>query len=136
VLAQRLIWSAGLPRPQHNYAVFNGLGFVAKVDFAWPGEKLTSRPTGSSTPSTAPATRPDQEQESELQACGWRVPQDDLARDRAAALVFIDRLRRAYQRAQSPDAMFHVVSAWRSERGRSQMAAAFFNDLDPRIGTR
>src|SRR5262249_23543407 len=73
VMVKRVLWRSSLPKPQHNYTVFNERGFVAKVDFAWPMQKLVLQAHGLNTHLLAGRFRRDKEQESELQVSGWQV---------------------------------------------------------------
>jgi hypothetical protein len=96
VLLQRVLWHSELPRPHHNWAVFNGRGFVAKVDFAWPPLKLALKAHGLKYHLQPARFRKDQVQLSELQACGWLVLTTTWREVNERPLEVVERLKRAY----------------------------------------
>jgi hypothetical protein len=96
VLVKRALWRSSLPTPVHNHPVFENGRFIAKVDFAWPDVKLVLQAHGLAHHLKSSRYRRDQQQESELQACGWRVIKitwRELQRD---GNTFVDRLQRAH----------------------------------------
>jgi hypothetical protein len=109
VVVQQLLWRTGLPKSQHNFAVFNGRGFVAKVDFAWPREKLILQTHGLSYHLSASRFRRDQAQQSELAALGWVVLTTTWSEVSQHANALVERLRRAFDlglsRAARPGAV-------------------------------
>jgi very-short-patch-repair endonuclease len=96
VLVKQVLWRSSLPRPQHNYAVFNRRGFVAKVDFAWPRQKLALQSHGLHAHLLAGRYRRDQEQQSELQASGWQVLTTTWSEVTRRSNDLVDRLQRTF----------------------------------------
>jgi hypothetical protein len=96
VLLRRVLWLSELPRPHHNWAVFNGRGFVAKVDFAWPAIKLALQAHGLKYHLKPAQYRRDQVQQSELQACGWLVLTTTWREVNERPFEVVERLKRAY----------------------------------------
>ncbi|WNV74577.1 hypothetical protein [Geodermatophilus sp. DSM 44513] len=67
-----LLHDSGLPRPVAQYTVRDGRGFVARVDFAWPGQRLAVEYEGHwhGRPQQVPE---DRARLNRLTAAGWRV---------------------------------------------------------------
>jgi hypothetical protein len=96
VLIRRVLWLSELPRPHHNWAVFNGRGFVAKVDFAWPAIKLALQAHGLKHHLKPARYRRDQVQQSEMQASGWLVLTTTWREVNERPFEVVERLKRAY----------------------------------------
>jgi G:T-mismatch repair DNA endonuclease (very short patch repair protein) len=67
-----LMLRAGLPTPSAQYRVFDGEGFVARVDFAFPGVKLAIEYDGAWHGRPGELGR-DRRRLNRLAAAGWRV---------------------------------------------------------------
>jgi hypothetical protein len=96
VLVKRALWRSSLPTPVHNHPIFENGRFIAKVDFAWPDVKLVLQAHGLAHHLKSSRYRRDQQQESELGACGWqaiKITWHELRRD---GNTFVDRLQRAH----------------------------------------
>jgi very-short-patch-repair endonuclease len=67
-----LLLRAGLPAPTAQYRVFDDDGFVARVDFAWPEQRLALEYDGQWHAEPGQFVR-DRRRLNRLVAAGWRV---------------------------------------------------------------
>ncbi|MGZ6825738.1 MAG: endonuclease domain-containing protein [Mycobacteriales bacterium] len=72
-LLRVLLHEAGLPAPQTQLLVVDGREEVARVDFAWPGQRLVVEADGYAFHSDRAAFRQDRRRMNELERLGWRV---------------------------------------------------------------
>jgi hypothetical protein len=122
VRVKQALWRSSLPKPHHNYAVFNGRGFVAKVDFAWPKQKLVLQSHGLKDHLKRARYLRDQEQESELEACGWRVLKTTWNEVERHSNTLVDRLQRAFAQCGSDAARPTSTDARSKGRSREPQA--------------
>lgn len=68
-----LLHRSGLPRPVAQYEVRDGAGFVARVDFAWPGSKVAVEYEGMWHGGTPQQVIADRRRLNRLTEAGWTV---------------------------------------------------------------
>ncbi len=65
--------SSGLPIPVAQFEVFDGRTFIARVDFAWPDQRVALEVDGFAFHSDRVTWERDRNRQSHLAAVGWRV---------------------------------------------------------------
>lgn len=68
-----LLMEEGLPAPQLQYEIFRGERFVARVDFAWPEQKVILEMDGYKYHSGHQQWEKDRARRNELTLMGWQV---------------------------------------------------------------
>ncbi len=72
-LLRVLLLTSELPAPRTQYEVLDGIDVVARVDFAWPEQRLVVEADGFAFHSDRDAYRKDRARMNELERLGWRV---------------------------------------------------------------
>lgn len=72
-LLRLLFDEAGLASPRTQYQVADGLDLTARVDFAWPAQRLIVEADGFAFHADREAYRSDRRRMNELERLGWRV---------------------------------------------------------------
>lgn len=115
LLVRRLVWSAGLPRPQTQLEVFEGGQFIARVDFAWPERGLIIQAQGYQFHHGRQRFELDAKQQSQLTSYGWRVLQPTWQRAKREVGALIEEIIRTYnlppRRHTPPEATTRVALA-------------------------
>jgi Transcriptional regulator, AbiEi antitoxin len=65
--------NAGLPEAEHNEDIFHRDRFLARVDFAWPSQRVIVQTHGAAVHRQEKVWHTDQLVQNQLQAAGWRV---------------------------------------------------------------
>ncbi len=109
--ALRLLRAAGLPDPEAQWAIRDATGhLVAKLDFAWPAERVGLEVDGYRWHSDHAAFVRDRQRLNRLQELGWRVYQTSFAELEAGAGDLLRQVRTALGPAKAAKAsLFSVV---------------------------
>jgi hypothetical protein len=98
VLVRKLIFAAGLPKPVTQYNVWHQRRWIARVDFAWPKQKLVVQAHGAKWHLNVRRWRIDQRQQTQMNAAAWVpliVTWNEATKHPAR---FIESLKEAWQR--------------------------------------
>ena len=98
-LVWRLIVRARLPRPERQVVIADSDGFIGRVDFAYPEQRVVVEAQGARWHSSARAISNDRERRNRLTLAGWRVLEvawdDVVRRPRHVAASIANALRSA-----------------------------------------
>jgi len=97
VQVRRCLFAAGLPKPVTQFNVWHNRRWIARVDFAWPKQKLVVQAHGLKWHLNPKRVQIDWRQNSEMQRAGWH-PQTTTWREvMKQPLEFINRMRDVWQ---------------------------------------
>lgn len=101
VLVRQLLWAAGLPKPVPQFNVWHRRRWIARVDFAWPKQKLVVQAHGLKWHLNARRCRIDYRQQSEMQVAGWLPMVTTWHEVTKQPARFIDLMRDAWATQES-----------------------------------